>query len=188
MWYSQGGLYLFRGVLNLRESGTTLATDATARDIRVAIMASTTTAGPAGTANGGTNAEDITALSGFTTFGEYNGAASYVPGFAGGGRKALANQTVTANFTSNHRSQFDFDDLLWTALAASSVGTGAKGLLFFFQPGTAASDTDNIPLIWIDTVASGTAFPWQGSGGDVSYVMPANGLGQIGDKNLAVFA
>lgn len=189
--YTMASLLVMRGSVNMREAGTTYASDATARDMRIMLVCGTSTAGPAGTANGGNNAEDITAVGSFTSLQEYNGT-NYVPGFAGAGRKVLANQAVTGSFAGSHRANFDCDDLVWTALGLSSTGA-AKGLLVFFQPPAAASDADLIPFAWIDTVASGTAFGWSGSGGDVTYTMPANGLIQFGHANsgspggLAVF-
>lgn len=44
---------------------------------------------------------------------------NYTGGFGGAGRKALANRTVTTDNT-NERSEFDHDDILWTALGGAA--------------------------------------------------------------------
>lgn len=181
--YGQLGSYLAQGALNLRESAVTSPVGVNQFNVRVLLVITTTTAGPATTNNGGTPAEDVLALGSFTTLGEYSGT-NYVGGFAGAGRKNLASQTTTFNAAKN-RTEFDFADLTWTALGAAASNCVAA--LFFLQPSAAATDADNIPLIWIDTVASGTAFPFNGSGGDVTLQIGANGLLWAGDRNIGDF-
>lgn len=184
--YGQFPKYHAMGALNWRETAVTAPPGTAEANVRAMLVCTTTTAGPAGTNNGGTAAEDVLAVGSFTTLGEYDSlvGASYDPGFSASGRKTCTAQLVTFN-TAKNRIELDLGDLTWTALGAAA--TNAVAVLFFFQPTAAATDADLIPLIWIDTVASGQTFPFNGSGGDAVLQIGANGLIWIGDRNIGDF-
>lgn len=87
---------------------------------------------------------------------ELNGTG-YTPGFAGSGRKTLANQTVTRR-DGEDRAVASADPLSWTGLDA---GTAAFAVLYL--PGT--SDADSLIVASIDipntaTIGTTLAVNW----------------------------
>lgn len=93
-------------------------------DIQVALVMTNTTVD---------TEEEITALSGFATLDEMDGA-NYV-------RKTLASQAVAID-TANDRVEFDHEDLTW-----SSLGNGTRniqGMLYYCQD-SGTSDANAVP-------------------------------------------
>lgn len=179
--YTQWVHYTGMGAFNWRESATTSPTGvASQSNVKVMLVMTNSTAGPAGTNNGGTLAENILAVGSFTTLDEFDGSG-YTGAFAGAGRIALANQTATFS-AAGKRTQLDADDISWTSLGAGT--RQVKGLLVFFQPNGAATDADNIPVAWIDSISGGQSFPFATSGGNVSVAWASIGVLIGGDKNL----
>lgn len=179
--YIVGCHHLIRGALNFRESATTNPVGVGQHDMRLALIGTLTTAGPAQTNNGGTLAMNILAVSSFTTLDEYSGT-NYTPGFLGGSRVQLASQTTSHDTGGTSRAEFDATDVTFTSLGADA--NGCKGLMIMFQPTTAVSDADNIPILWIDSVSSGTSFPFNGSGGNVTITWNAEGIMQVGNGTI----
>lgn len=170
-----------QGAHNWRESATTSPTGvASQSDVRVLLLMSNTTAGPAGTNNGGTLAENVLRVGSFTTLDEFDGSG-YTGGTAGAGRIALASQTTTFDATGK-RTQLDATDVSWTSLGAGT--RQVKGLLLAFYPSGFATDADLVPVAWIDSISGGQSFPFATSGGNVSVAWASIGILIGGDKNL----
>jgi hypothetical protein len=99
-WYNKGKAQVANG-------GIDLLTDT----IKVMLVSSAYTFNPDHNFASDANAQEI-AVTGYTG------------GFGGGGRKTLANKTITEDDT-NDRAVFDADDPVWTALGAGATIGGA---------------------------------------------------------------
>lgn len=69
----------------------------------------------------------------------------YVGGFAGSGRKTLANKAVTID-AANHKAFFDADDVTWTAIGTAAGVTVAA----FVIVKEVTSDADSLLVAYID--------------------------------------
>ena len=107
--------------------------DMDADDIRCALLMNNTTAD---------TEEDTTTLSGFTTLGEADDA-SYT-GQKTSGRHVFTSEAVNED-TTNDRSEFDGEDITWTALANST--NPLQGALIYKH---VTNDTDSIPIAFIE--------------------------------------
>jgi len=87
----------------------------------------------------------------------------YTGGFAGAGRKALANKSVTEDDT-NDLAYFDADDLTWTGLATGATVGGA--ILVKEVTNDAASQL----LVFMDLADTPT------NGGDITLAWNASGI------------
>ncbi len=67
----------------------------------------------------------------------------YAPGFAGAGRRSLANVAVTYDGAAN-TVRLDADDVVWTAVHAGQPIGGAV----VYINGT--SDADSVPVVYLD--------------------------------------
>lgn len=119
-------------------------------DIRIALVDATTTA---------VADRDAATLSGISTLGEIAGTG-YV-------RKVLAN-TVVNRDDPNNQSEFDADDVLWSAINA---GTAVAAIIYKHV----TNDTDSIPLIYIDE----GDFPIVTNGSDATIVWDAEGIMKV---------
>ncbi len=141
-WYTRASQDIGRGLIDFREAGA---------DIRAIIVMTNTTAD---------TERDVATISAFTTLDEMDGAA-YV-------RKALANQVWNED-QPNDRSEFDADDVTWTALGA---GTRSMAGIIIYRHVT--DDTDSVPICYIDT----GGFPLAATGTDFIAQWNAEGIAQ----------
>lgn len=183
-FYDYAAFYLGQGAINARESATTSPVGVAEHNLRVALIATLTTCSGPDVLNTGVKARSVPNLGGFATLDEYLGT-NYAPGPTGAGRQSLGTQVVTHDAT-NARTEINCDPITWSSLGADA--NGAKGLLIFFQPTSPVTPTEatNIPILWIDQVSSGTAFPFNGSGGNVTITPNAEGLIQIGNGTIVI--
>jgi len=140
----------------------------TTADFRVLFVMTNTTAGPLGTDNSGTDAEDVLTVGGFDDLDEYDGS-----GHPAGGIALTYPVSQVASYTknaANNRSELDADDVLFSALAAGTR-QAAAAFLYSFISDLASS----IPVAWYDS----GGFPFTGSGSDVTIQWNAGGVLQV---------
>lgn len=101
---------------------------------------------------------DVTFLSAFTTLDEMDGA-NYA-------RKPFANETLTKD-APNNRSEFDADDITYTALGAGT--RQVSGALLYLH---VTNDADSPAVAYIDD----GGFPIIANGGDVTIQWNAEGI------------
>lgn len=127
--------------------------DLSSADIRIILVDTTTTAD---------TEKDATAISDFTTLGEFDGSGA-PSSFAG--RIALGNETL-AHLTASDRVKFGNGG---TGLTVSSVSAGTnanQGIVVYYHD---TNDAGSIPLAYLDA-------SWQGNGGDITLTEHADGL------------
>ena len=107
-----------------------------------------------------TENDGIAFISGFGTLDEMNGSG-YV-------RKALASEAV-AKDDANDRSEFDADDVTWSAL-----GNGTREILGVLLYKHVTNDADSIPIAFIERASS--THP---GGDDYTYEWNAEGILQV---------
>jgi hypothetical protein len=97
---------------------------------------------------------------------EISGVSGYTGGYAGAGRKVLANKSIT-NDTTNDRTVYDADDpSAWTLGTGDTVGgaiIGKKG---------SANDTTAVPLFYLDFTdvpTNGSTFTLQFNASGIAY-------------------
>ena len=122
-------------------------------DLRVALVMTNTTAD---------TEDDVAFLADFTTLDEFDGT-NYV-------RKTLAGNALAKDATNN-RSEFDANDVTWTALGAGT--RQASGMILFLQ---VTNDSDSPAIAFIDD----GGFPFTANGGDVTIQWNAEGIVQFG--------
>lgn len=118
----------------------------------------------------------VAAVLATTGTAEFNDTG-YAGGFAGAGRKTLAYTSVPGGNQAGSLQQdnandwawWDFDDVTWASLGGTQTVNGA---LLYLQPGGAASDSDCIPIVFLDvTVVT--------NGGDVTLQPGSSGVVHI---------
>lgn len=118
-------------------------------DLRVALVMTNTTVD---------TEDDVIFLTAFTTLDEMDGA-NYV-------RKAFAGEALTKD-SPNNRSEFDANDITWTALGAGT--RSVAGALVYLH---VTDDTDSPAIAYIDD----GGFPFVANGGDVTIQWNAEGI------------
>ena len=87
------------------------------------------------------DATDTTIAAALSGGGELS-CSGYTGGFGGSGRKTLGTKTITQDDALN-RAMFGCANITWTGIGTADT---YNAFVVFYEPGTAASDSDCIPI------------------------------------------
>lgn len=130
----------------------------TAGDMALIPVMDTTTTGPTGVDNSGTDAEDLEFVGDATTLAEHDGFG-YSSGFANW--QTLANVSMTEVLASN-LAQLEFDDEVFASMQA---GTAPIQAFLLVQKGSSAADSILVAYLGADQQ---NELPFTANGGDIT--------------------
>lgn len=164
----RGNFVFQQGLKDLLDNANTTAWDSESLAI-ILLVDDPNSAG--GTATAAVYTEKAAAnLSAFTNFTEYASTAYTGTYDLANGGISLTTVTPTLGTVSSPKVNLPLSGTSqWASLDINTAGTVKDcygALVILYDSGN--SGMDSIPLMFIDTVASGTAFPWNGQGTNVT--------------------